>query len=370
MEHDGTPVQAVAMAAGAVGYGVTSVEPFTDELTTMQERKSSGMSGSLGFTFRDPATATNILKTFPWARRLVVVATTYLPEAGSPSGSTPGSGRVARFATDHHYERLTEVLGAVAFNLRASGHRAEAVHDDDRLVDRAAAVRAGVGWRGKNTMVLTPGHGPWVLLGSVVTDADLPVSTAMSRGCGTCSACLPACPTGALVEPGVLDVRLCLAYWLQTPGVIPRELREAVGDRIYGCDDCLDVCPPGNRSLSLATPHRGRVDLLAVLEASDRELESATGHWYVPKRRMDYVRRNALVALGNSGDHRHVRVVAGWLGNGSSTLRSHAAWALGQIGGDHARRALDAAASVESDSDVATEIEHAVVACVGRPAVR
>ncbi|GBE25419.1 epoxyqueuosine reductase [bacterium BMS3Bbin02] len=370
MEQDGTPVHAVAMAAGAVGCGVASVEPFADALTTMQERRSSGMSGSLGFTFRDPATATDILKTFPWARRLVVVATTYLPEAGSPSGPAPGTGRVARFATHHHYERLAEVLGAIALNLRTSGHRAEAIHDDNRLVDRAAAVRAGVGWWGKNTMVLTPGHGPWILLGSVVTDADLPLDTAMSRSCGTCSACLPACPTGALVEPGVLDVRLCLAYLLQTPGAIPRELREAVGDRIYGCDDCLDVCPPGNRSLSLATADRGRVDLLAVLAASDRELESATEHWYVPKRRMDYVRRNALVALGNSGDDRHVYVVAGWLGNGSSTLRSHAAWALGQIGGDQARRALDAAATVESDSGVLAEIQHAVVRCAGRPAVR
>ena len=160
------------------------------------------------------------------------------------------------------------------------------------------------------------------------------------------------------------------SYLLQTPGAIPRELREAVGDRIYGCDDCLDVCPPGNTSLSLATADRGRVDLLAVLAASDRELESATEHWYVPKRRMDYVRRNALVALGNSGDDRHVYVVAGWLGNGSSTLRSHAAWALGQIGGDQARRALDAAATVESDSGVLAEIQHAVVRCAGRPAVR
>lgn len=360
----------VAMAAGAVGYGVTSVAPFDNVRVTMEQRKSSGMSGLLGFTFRDPESATNVGESFPWARRLVVVATTYLPEAGSPADTVPGTGRIARFATDLHYRQLTEVLDAVVLDLVARGFLAEAVHDDARLVDRAAAVRAGVGWWGKNTMVLTPGYGPWILLGSVVTDAELPLDSPMSRTCGTCTACLPACPTGALVEPGVLDARLCIAYWLQTPGVIPLKIRTAIGDRVYGCDECLDACPPGQMLASRARAERGRVDLVALLTAADRELEGDTEHWYVPKRDMDYVRRNALVAIGNGADRSHVGIVAGWLGNGSSMLRSHAAWALGEIGGDQARDALDAAARSETDDDVAAEITCAFARCGQRPEVR
>jgi epoxyqueuosine reductase len=370
MNHDSLAIRDVALASGAIGFGVASVEPFTDVLSAMQHRKSSGLSGLLGFTFRDPGKATNIRESFPWARRLVVVATTYLPEAGSPLGPAAGTGRVARFATDTHYRQLSEVLEVVVQQLRDRGFRAEAILDDDRLVDRAAAVRAGVGWWGKNTMVLTPGYGPWILLGTVVTDGEFPVDQQMTRTCGTCSACMPACPTGALIAPGTLDATLCLAYWLQTPGVIPLELREAVDDRVYGCDDCLDACPPGSRSLALATAERGRVDLLRLLSASDRELEMETGHWYVPKRDMDYVRRNVLVALGNGGDHQHVPVLAGWLGNGSTILRSHAAWAMGRIGGEPALRALRSAGSVEADDGVAIEIRQAIAHCVGRPEVR
>ena len=139
---------------------------------------------------------------------------------------------------------------------QAAGHRAAVLCDDSRLVDRAAAVRAGVGWWGKSTMVLAPGHGPWLLLGSVVTDASLPPDTPMARDCGTCAACLPACPTGALVAPGVLDARRCLAALAQSPGAIPREFRRAMGDRLYGCDDCLEACPPGQRARLAARRRR------------------------------------------------------------------------------------------------------------------
>lgn len=209
-------------------------------------------------------------------------------------------------------------------------------------------------------MALTPGWGPWILLGTVVTDTELLLDTPMKRSCGTCSACLPACPTGALIEPGLLDATLCLAYWLQTAGPIPRHLRAAVGDRVYGCDDCLAACPPGSGVLDMASDSKGRIDLVKILASSDTELEAEVGHWYVPKRNMDYVRRNALVALGNSGDRDHVEIIAGWLGNGTALMRGHAAWALGAIGGREAVRVLETAGTVEGDATGATEITAAL----------
>ena len=130
------------------------------------------MHGGMHFTFGDPVRSTDVRRSFPWARSLLVASHTYLPTAGSPAESESNYGRVARFATSDHYRPLRAALDQAADQLLAQGHRAELLVDDNRLVDRAAAVRAGVGWWGKNTMVLSPASGPWLLLGSIVTDAE------------------------------------------------------------------------------------------------------------------------------------------------------------------------------------------------------
>ena len=220
------------------------------------------------------------------------------------------------------------------------------VADDNALVDRAAAVRAGLGWYGKNANVLLPGRGSWFVLGSVVTDAPLPPNEAPVRdGCGTCERCLTGCPTGAIVEPGVVDARRCLAWLAQAPGPIPVEFRSALGDRLYGCDDCQEVCPIGAaereaeeaRSGGRADGERNPgADVAAVwiLEADDQELLDRFGHWYIAERDPRYLRRNALVVLGNAGGddpgrsallHRYAR-------HADPLLREHAVWALEQCG--------------------------------------
>ena len=249
-------LQTVALDHGCVGFGVTSADPFDGLAATMHERKTAGVSADLAFTYRDPAVAADVRRTFPWAERLVAVAFAYEPDAGT-SAPEPGTMRIARFADGDQYLGLRGALDALVAELESTGARAEALSDDSRLVDRAVAVRAGIGWWGRSTMVLVPGAGPWVLLGSVATDAPLDVDEPMVRTCGTCTACIPACPTGAILDDGVLDVRRCLAHHLQSPGLIPEELRQAVGDRLYGCDDCLTSCPPGNRALEAAGPVPG-----------------------------------------------------------------------------------------------------------------
>ncbi len=334
----------IAGDAGCSGVGVAGADPFPDERDQLRRRLADGSSAGLTFTYRDPETATDVRRSFPWAERLVVLAHPYLPAAGAPGPPTPGTGRVARFATADHYQPLRAALAAVADRLAATGHRAEALCDDSRLSDRAAAVRAGIGWRGKNTMVLAPGVGPWVLLGTVVTDALLPVSEPTSRTCGSCTACLPACPTGALVAPGVLDARRCLAAIAQQPGAIPRQYRSALRDRLYGCDDCIEACPPGSRLLLSSTDRRGRVDLAAILDADDAAIRADLGHWYLPKADPVTVRRNALVALGNTGGDDAVPLLARFLDHRRPVLRLHAAWALGAIGSAAARSALRSAA--------------------------
>jgi len=358
-------LRAVAAGAGLATLGVCRADPFDRARGDLRERADAGLHAGMAFTFADPDRSSAVRSSLPWAQRLVVAAHAYLPGSGSPGPARSGTGRIARFATTDHYAPLRAGLDAVAAALRDAGGRGEVLADDARLIDRAAAARAGVGWWGKNTMVLAPGAGPWLLLGSVVTDLELPVSAAMRRDCGACAACIPACPTGALIAPGVLDARRCLAYRAQAPGVIPRHLRIAMGDRLYGCDDCLEACPPGARALQEAPANRGRISLTEVLSTSDRALLRRFGHFYVPQRRARYLRRNALVALGNAGGRGAVAVAAGFAAHPDWLLRAHAVWALGRLGGPAAGAVLEARRGGEGDARVGAEIEQAVIAAAG-----
>lgn len=363
----------IAAAAGCAGFGVTTAEPFAGVAETITERRETGLAGKLRFTYKEPHIAADVRRSFPWAESLVVVSWSYLPEAGTPGPLAHGTGRIARFATDDHYHGLRDALTKIQQVLCDDGWRAEVLVDDDRLVDRAAAVRAGIGWWGKNSMVLDPRHGPWLLLGSVTTDANLPSNEPMRRDCGTCSACLPACPTGAIVAPGVLDASLCLAHWLQVGGTIPVQLRTPMGDRIYGCDDCLEACPPGSKQLVDAPQGRGRVDLMSILAMDDTALLEQYGHFYIPGRRPRVLRRNVIVALGNAtakaiaADEidrtevdKTIGVLAGYLGDPDEIYRSHAAWAIGRIGGLTAAPVLARQRQRERSPAAAIEIDRAV----------
>jgi epoxyqueuosine reductase len=194
-----------------------------------------------------------------------------------------------------------------------------------------------------------------VLLGSVVTDAELPVTQAMRRSCGTCVACLPACPTGAIIAPGVLDARLCLAAVLQGAGSIPLELRQAVGDRLYGCDACLEACPPGDRALATAAEPEGRVDVSRLLAMNDARLRAEFPQFYVPRNQGKVLRRNALVVLGNTGGAEAIGVLAGYAGHRDPMLRCHAVWALGRIDDSRARAVLRRVVAGDADAAVIAE---------------
>ncbi|HEY5651918.1 MAG TPA: tRNA epoxyqueuosine(34) reductase QueG [Acidimicrobiia bacterium] len=354
---DSATILARARELGIDRAGVCTVEPFEEVRLEIERRKSEGLSDRLGFTFTDPERSTDVTRSHPWAQRLVVAARSYVPEAGDPGPGVEGTGRIARFATEDHYQPLRLALERLAGSLRDEGHEAEVLVDDNRLVDRAAAVRAGIGWWGKNTMVLTNRLGPWVLLGSVVTSAQLDTTPVDQRSCGTCSACLPACPTGALIAPGVLDARRCIAALLQQRGDLPTEFREHIGDRIYGCDDCLDACPPGMRLSDTATERRGREDLVTLLALSDADLDARFDRFYVPGRNMRFVRRNLLVALGNSGGSGAVPALAAYAHGEDALLVEHAIWALGRIGGPEARSVLEAIEETALDAEGARSLQ-------------
>tara|TARA_B100000586_G_scaffold212878_1_gene159901 strand:+ start:1082 stop:2035 length:954 start_codon:yes stop_codon:yes gene_type:complete len=311
------------------------------------------------FTYRNPERSTTPTRILSSARSLVVGA--LRTAAPRLSEVTTGRLRIAAYARHDYYATLREALGRVAGRLEADGWQARVVADDNALVDRAAAVRAGIGWYGKNANILIPGRGSWFVLGSVVTDAPLPEGQPMADGCGSCQRCLDSCPTGAIVAPGVVDARRCLAWLVQAPGAIPVEFRESIGGRLYGCDDCQEVCPVGRSERDgedFGTPAADR-EASEILSASDEELLEDFGAWYIADRDPRYLRRNALVAMANLapiGDGQAAALVGHYLSDPDPLLRAHAVWAAARIG----RSDLLGEAGDEPDPAVREEIERVV----------
>jgi epoxyqueuosine reductase len=238
--------------------------------------------------------------------------------------------------------------------------------DTGPLVDRAAAVRAGLGWFGKNGNVLTKEFGSWVLLGELITTLDLEPDEPLKTNCGTCDVCIGSCPTGAISANGTVDARRCISDLTQLKTPIPREFRKAVGNRIWGCDDCQTPCPVNRLKDEAATtrresefaplPHLGTsVDLPAVLRMTKSQFREWFGQTSMAWRGKAVLQRNAAVALGNSRDARAIAPLVAALDDRKPLVRGHAAWALGELGGEESRNALNALLLREHDAWVREE---------------
>jgi epoxyqueuosine reductase len=255
----------------------------------------------------------------------------YAPEPERP----PGHGRLPRYTWFDGYAELREKLDELG---RRLGGSYRVLVDANHHVDRAGAERAGVGFIGKNTMLITRTHGSWVVLGTLITDVELETTPPLEAGCGSCTLCIDACPTGALDQPGVLDATRCLAYWTQTAGEIPDDVMDALEDRVYGCDICQDVCP-WNRGVEKRRAGRPLpegsepvVSLVDWLERDGRELVADFDRLYVPKNDPRWLRRNALVAVGNDGRSEDEPLARRFVHDDDPVLRSAAERAVARIG--------------------------------------
>jgi epoxyqueuosine reductase len=324
-------VQRLADELGLDAVGVTPAEPYETTERHIRERRERGLFGELKFTTSRPEVSCHPELLLDGARSVISAALCYwLPE---PERS-PGSGRLPRYAWHDGYSELREKLDALG---RALGASYRVLVDANQHVDREAAARSGVGFYGKNTMLITERHGSWVVLGTLVTTAELEPTPPMRAGCGSCTRCIDACPTGALDEPGVLDATRCLSYWTQVEGEIPEDYREPLGAQVYGCDICQDVCP-WNSGIEGRREHRdpddaAHVDLLAWLGDNRRIDEDLLDRLYVPRNDPRWLRRNALVALGNTGaDEPGTRDVLHAHAEGDDELLAvHARWALERL---------------------------------------
>ncbi len=324
-------LQRLADEIGLDVVGAAPAEPYEDTERHIQERRDRGLFADMRFTMAQPETSCHPETLLEGARTVVSAALCYYaPEPERPAGH----GRLPRYTWSDHYAELREKLDLLG---RRLGGRYRVLVDANQHVDREGAARSGVGFYGKNTLLITRRHGSWVVLGTLVTDLELEASPPVALDCGSCRLCVDACPTGALDEPGVLDSTKCLSYWSQAPAPIPEEYREPLGAQVYGCDICQDVCP-WNRGVekrraatSLPEGAEPHVSLADWLEAPDDELAERYDRLYFPRNDPRYLRRNALVAAGNSGDPRLADAVALHAESEDLLLREHAGWALARL---------------------------------------
>ena len=324
-------LHALAGELGLDAIGAAPAEPYDETERHIRERRARGLFADMRFTMARPEESCHPEKLLPGARTVVSAALCYwLPEPERP----PDHGRLPRYTWFDAYETLRERLDALG---RRLGGSYRVFVDANQHVDREAAARSGVGFYGKNTLLITRRHGSWVVLGTVVTDVELEPTPPLSLDCGDCRLCIDACPTGALDEPGTLDSTRCLSYWTQAPEPPPAEYREHLGAQVYGCDICQDVCP-WNRGVEKrragkalppdATPH---VSLADWLRSDPDELRRRFARLYVPRNDGRRLRVNALVAAGNAGGDGERDAVSAYLADPDSTTREVAAWALERI---------------------------------------
>jgi epoxyqueuosine reductase len=363
----GTPLkQVIRERAGELGFvaiGVTAATPLEcgDLLATwIAERRH----GRMDYLERELNRRTRPQSWLPTARSVIVVA---YPYAARPVPDEDWrerlTGRIAAYALGRDYHAvLTERLALLCEDLLRFGASCARPHVDfGPLVEKDLARRAGIGWYGHNTNLLTKTHGSLLVLGCVVTDLEIDPDPPLGEThCGTCRACIPACPTGALDSRPTIDATRCISYLtIELHGPIPASLRPLMGNWVFGCDDCQTVCP-WNSTFQPAPSPLLRPSLMELVQHSEESFEEAFGSTAVVRAKRRGLVRNAVVALGNSGNRDAVAALAERLrADPEPLVRAHAAWALGRIGGREARRALLSVKSRLEIPPVVAEVEAA-----------
>ena len=350
---------------------VTTADAFArDEAAALQRIRDGHMDGFTWYTEDRVRRANRPRALLEGAKSVISLALSY--NTGEPDTlDEQPRGKIARYAWGDDYhdvikKRLREFAAKLP-EIAAREVKTRIFVDDGPMNDRAAAARAGIGWFGKNTNILTPTHGSWVFLAQVITDIDLQPNAPLKKNCGSCVMCIDACPTGAIVAPYVIDNKRCISYLtIELRGAIPRELRPLVGDWVFGCDICQDVCPVNRKAIgSLETAFKQRHDfsapaLIPLLALDQPAFIERFRRSPVKRAKRVGLQRNVCVALGNIGDPTAVPALAAALEHDSEIVREHAAWALGRIGSDEAIHALRAALDSETDNGVISELRLAI----------
>lgn len=364
-----TQVKDYARQLGFDLVGVATADPLPAHRAYLQRWVEAGMHGEMAYMERHEPRAADPARVVPGTKSIIVVALAYHWDAEAPeSGELRGRISAYAWGTDYHEVMQRKLRQLSDYLLGRGASIARYYVDTGPMLDRALAQRAGLGWFGKNTLIITKaGHGSYVFLGEVLTDLELEPDQSAEGSCGRCRICLDQCPTGAIVAPFVVDARRCISYLtIEHRGWIPRELRPLMQTWVFGCDICQDVCPHNTlvrQELHEEFAPRKDVaypDLIELLHIDERTYQVRFRHSAIKRAKRQGLRRNAAVALGNLRDPRAVPALTQALNDGDGIVRGHAAWALGQIGRARAEKALRQRLAVETEPMVREEIRAAL----------
>jgi epoxyqueuosine reductase len=332
---------AVKDEARRLGFEAAAIGPATPppHADAFARWLDDGYAGSMDYLARTRDERVDPARLLPGVRAVVAVALSYHAGGDEPAADGGAGGvRIARYAGRQDYHDLIRPrLESLArfIESRAVGTRSRAAVDTSAVLERDLAARAGLGWIGKNTNLLTPALGSWFFIGIVLTTAELAFDAEIGDRCGTCTACLDACPTDAFAGPYRLDARRCISYLtIEHRGAIAEPLRSRLGAWAFGCDVCQDVCPWNRKAATTGEPAFARPEspaaeaLLALDEPAFRARFRRTALW---RARRSGLLRNAALVLGNRGDARAVPALERALGDAAPVVRDAAAWALARL---------------------------------------
>lgn len=365
--------QELKQAAASMGIddlGIASAEPFHEMRKRLLDHRNKGHESG----FEEPDLDKRVEPSLHMenARSLIAIAVAYPTKLQHPPVSKKGAYRGifsrSAWGEDYHHilrkrmEQLAEWLQE-----RVEGVELVSMVDTGPLVDRAVAVRAGIGWNGKNCATISPTYGSWIYLGEMITNLPLPPDQPLDIDCGTCNKCIDACPTGALVGPGQLDAQRCISFLTQKKGSLSDEAKAKIGNRLYGCDTCQVVCPVNKgKNWTHHTDIEPQAEdvkplLVPLLELSNKQFKRRFGYSAGAWRGKNPIQRNALIALGHFRDASAVtKMKAILLQDERSYMRETSAWALGRIANDEAVQALEEALEQETDPEVSEAIQRAL----------
>ncbi|WP_082146954.1 tRNA epoxyqueuosine(34) reductase QueG [Rubeoparvulum massiliense] len=365
---------AYAHQIGIDKIGFATVEPFDDLLPILQRRQEAGHASS--FEEQDISLRIDPQRILPGAASLIAIALAYPSRIGeTPHGSKEGyRGMICRAAwgVDYHQVLRAKLEEIEAFlKARVPQVKITGMVDTGALVDRAVAERAGIGWIGKNCSLITPEFGSWVYLGELITTIPFPPDSPMENGCGTCTRCLEACPTQAFLGPHQLNAKRCLSQITQEKNWIHEEFRLKLGNRLYGCDTCQQVCPYNRKKDFHLHPEMEPVGELVkpllkpFISLGKREFTEIYGKTAAAWRGKKPLQRNAIIALAHYGDRTAAPLLTKILRQDPRPpIRGIAAWSLYEIFGDECRPILEESLALEKDPDVREEILQCLAKCV------
>ena len=368
--------QQIHARANDLGFELVGITPAAQSETIARYRQwiENGYAGKMGYLERHLPLKVDVRQLLAEAKSVISLAMNYYTlDPPKALADDPAHGQISRYAWGDDYhdvirQRLSELVDFIKQTAETELKTRVCV-DTAPIIEREYAQKAGVGWIGKNTNLIHWRSGSWYFLAEVLINIDLESDTEPLRGsCGTCTRCIEACPTDAIIEPNLLDSRLCISYLtIELKESIPKALRPKIGNLIFGCDICQEVCPWNSKAVPTDEPAFQPRDgnltpkLLSLIGMTQQEFSRRFKGSPIKRTKRRGFLRNVLVAIGNWGEPRAVPALKDALADDEPLVRSHAAWALGKIGGDTAKQILQTRLAVETEQEVIVEVQEALL---------